>query len=82
MGEYAFVIRTERRRVGLSQSALAARAGIHRTTLSHLENGSRYPRIDVVFQLMDVLGVSSELVVLAAYKEDPRLRALGEASED
>jgi len=46
-----------RRRAGLSQEALAARAGLHRTEISLLEHGERVPRIDTLMKLAGSLEV-------------------------
>lgn len=46
-----------RRRAGLSQEALAARAGLHRTEIGLLEHGERMPRIDTFMKLAGSLEV-------------------------
>lgn len=52
-----------RRRAGLSQEKLAARAGLHRTEISLLENGGRIPRVDTLMKLAGSLEVpASELL--------------------
>jgi transcriptional regulator with XRE-family HTH domain len=40
-----------RRRVRLSQEAVAVRASLHRTEIGYLENGKRSPRIDTLIKL-------------------------------
>lgn len=40
-----------RKRTGLSQEALAFRAGIHRTEVGLLERGERTPRVDTLLKL-------------------------------
>jgi len=40
------LLRTFREAIGLSQEALAARAGFHRTYISHMERGSRKVSFD------------------------------------
>jgi len=54
---FAANLRRERRRVGLSQEALAAASGLHRTEVSLLERGGRDPRLSTVVRVADALGV-------------------------
>ncbi len=51
-------IRTLRELAGLSQVALAARAGINRQTLNHLESGKQNPSIAVLLKISRGMGVS------------------------
>ena len=51
-------IRKLRRGLGLSQEALAGRAGLHWTYLSDLERGQQTPTLDVVNRLARALGVT------------------------
>jgi transcriptional regulator with XRE-family HTH domain len=46
-----------RRRRGLSQEQLAARAGLSRDTIHKLEGGERFPRLATVLVLADSLVV-------------------------
>jgi len=50
-------LRRLRRRVGLSQEQLAARASLHRTEIGLLEKGERLPRIDTLMKLAASLEV-------------------------
>jgi transcriptional regulator with XRE-family HTH domain len=50
-------LRRVRRRAGLSQDELAARASLHRTEIGMLENGLRVARITTMIQLAGALGV-------------------------
>ena len=50
-------LRRLRRRVGLSQAQLAARASLHRTEIGLLEKGERLPRIDTLMKLAASLEV-------------------------
>lgn len=51
-------LRRVRRREGLSQEALAARASLHRTEIGKLENTERVPRIDTLIQLAGAMEVA------------------------
>ncbi len=50
-------IRRTRRRLDMSQEALADNAGIHRTQMTGIEWGERLPRIDTLIKLAGGLGV-------------------------
>lgn len=57
------LIRTLRKERGLSQDALAERAGLHRNSISLIERGESQPTVDTLFRLADGLGISAvELV--------------------
>ncbi|MGN6257432.1 MAG: helix-turn-helix domain-containing protein [Solirubrobacterales bacterium] len=47
-----------RKRAGLSQAKVAARASLHRNEVSMLERGLRLPRVDTMMQLAAALSVS------------------------
>lgn len=53
-------LRRLRRRAGLSQEQLAARASLHRTEVGFLERGHRVPRIDTFVKLAAALEVSPD----------------------
>jgi transcriptional regulator with XRE-family HTH domain len=57
---FATRLRKLRHRAKLSQHALAARAGLTKDAIAHLEQGRRRPRWDTVAALADALGVSCE----------------------
>jgi transcriptional regulator with XRE-family HTH domain len=60
-------VRTLRETTGLSQEALADRAGVHRTYLGGIERGERNLSLANILRVADALGVRpSEL--LAAYE--------------
>jgi transcriptional regulator with XRE-family HTH domain len=50
-------LRRIRRREGLSQEELAARASLHRTEIGKLENSERVCRIDTLIQLAGAMAV-------------------------
>ncbi len=51
-------IRQTRRRLDMSQEALADNAGIHRTQMTGIEWGERLPRIDTLIKRAGVLVIS------------------------
>jgi len=54
-------LKTERKRVGLSQSALAEAAGISLRTLQNYEMGKRYPAsLDITMRLANALHIRVE----------------------
>ena len=60
---FAAVVRRERQAAGLSQEALAHKAGLHRTYVGLIERGLRNPTLQVGYALARALGTSlSELV--------------------
>src|SRR6201991_2601425 len=79
----AAALRRERERAGVSLTELARRAGIAKSTLSQLENGSGNPSVETLWSLGVALGVPfSRLVEPAAPHvrviragEGPRVRA-------
>jgi transcriptional regulator with XRE-family HTH domain len=60
---FGAVLRELRERAGLSQEALAERAGLHRTYVGLLERGKRNPTLDVAHQLGAALGVTLTALV-------------------
>jgi DNA-binding XRE family transcriptional regulator len=55
---FAKNLRSLRRRSGLSQTATAERAGLHRTEISLLERGLRVPQLDTIVQV--AAGIEAE----------------------
>lgn len=51
-------LRSERRRLGLSQEALGALCDLHRTEISLLERGQREPRLSTIVRLARGLGIA------------------------
>jgi len=64
--QLGLVVRKHRLAAGLSQEALADRAGLHRTYVSLLERGLRNPSIDALTALAGVLGVRASLLLAEA----------------
>jgi transcriptional regulator with XRE-family HTH domain len=60
------VVRGLRERAQLSQEALAARSGLHRTYISILERGQRSPTLDTIAALAHALGQSPNRLVRRA----------------
>jgi transcriptional regulator with XRE-family HTH domain len=60
---FARVLQDERRAKGLSQEALAHKAGLHRTYVGLIERGQRKPTIEVGHALARALGTTlSDLI--------------------
>jgi transcriptional regulator with XRE-family HTH domain len=57
-GRFGENLRCVRRREGLSQEELAARASLHRTEVGKLENAERVPRIDTLLQLAGAMAIA------------------------
>ena len=47
-------------KLGLSQQALADKAGIHRVTIGEIENMKKLPRLDSIVRIAHALGTSPE----------------------
>ena len=54
--DFAAVLRRHRRKQGLSQEALAERAGLHAVYISMIERGTRKPTVYVAALLAKALG--------------------------
>lgn len=62
--EIGKIIARHRNEKGLSQEALADLAQIHRTYVSQIERGLKYPTIYVLVQISKALGVKlSEIII-------------------
>ena len=60
-----------RNRLGMTQRALARRAGLRPARLSKIERSLKQPRLEELIRLAQILGVSLETLV---YGESPRPR--------
>lgn len=63
------VIRKYRESAGLSQEALAAESGLHRTYISLVERGHRNISVDALSQIAEALGVYPSRLMSDAEKE-------------
>jgi transcriptional regulator with XRE-family HTH domain len=68
------MLRTARRRAGLTQSELARRAGVPQPTISRIERGVVSPSVDTLVRLLRDTGM--ELEMLDRPKEDAVDRSL------
>jgi transcriptional regulator with XRE-family HTH domain len=55
--EFGKLLRTERKRVGLSQEALAKRVGVARTSITNLEQGTQSVGLELLLELSSALGI-------------------------
>ena len=51
--EFGMMVRHHRRRLGLSQEALAERANLHRTYVTDVERGARNLSLESIAKLLD-----------------------------
>ena len=68
--QFGAVVRRRREAAGVSQEALAATAGLHRTYISMLERGVRMPSILVARQVAEALGITAG-ALLSEVDEEP-----------
>lgn len=74
----AAAVKAERRRLKLTQAALAQRAGISLRTFQRLEQSDGAARIDSLFRVLDALGL--EMITTA--KRRPTLEQLSAIYDD
>ena len=67
--QFGIVLRRRREAAEVSQEALAADAGLHRTYISMLERGVRMPSILVVRQVAEALGTTMGELLTEVDKE-------------
>ncbi len=71
---FGAVLRGQRRAAGLSQEALAAEAGLHRTYISLLERGLHSASLAAIEALAGVLGVAPHTLIEEAEAVPKRRR--------
>lgn len=79
MSTAADLIREARSRARISQSELARRSGVSRTTVNAYERGRREPSVDALARLLDAAGLRLAAVRPPRY---PDARAAGRDLED
>ena len=62
-----------REKNGLTQAEVASRLGVTAAAVSKWENGSSKPRVEILFQLAEMLGVRPEELMVGHYIEDEGL---------
>ena len=62
--QFARNLRHHRKRLGLSQEALAEECDLHRTEISLLERRKRSPRLETIVSLAAALGLGSTCELL------------------
>jgi transcriptional regulator with XRE-family HTH domain len=84
LAEFAVTLRERRERLRLTRVALAARAGITRTTLRMLEKGVQHPEAETLEQLAKALNTTEHALTGQRTIEasDPRLRNLTDEDID
>jgi transcriptional regulator with XRE-family HTH domain len=63
---FAQNVRLRRSKLGLSQEALAARAGLHRTYIGSIERAERNVSIDNMEKIATALGTTMAILVAAS----------------
>jgi transcriptional regulator with XRE-family HTH domain len=53
----ASIVREARRRAGLTQAALAEKAGVPKSTVGRIESGARVPSVELVARLVRAAGL-------------------------
>jgi transcriptional regulator with XRE-family HTH domain len=63
------MLKQERERAGLSQSALGKKAGLPWRSIQNWEQGHRQPRPEAVLRLAEALGVPAEQLLVSLAKQ-------------
>ncbi len=58
MARFGSKVRVERKKLGLSQEALAARAGVHRTYIGMIERAEKNITLENIEKICNALGLS------------------------
>jgi len=64
----ASIVREARRRAGLTQAALAEKAGVPKSTVGRIESGARTPSVELVERLVEAAGFE---VTVSLSEPDP-----------
>jgi transcriptional regulator with XRE-family HTH domain len=64
----ASIVREARRRAGLTQAALAKKAGVPKSTVGRIESGARTPSVALVERLVQAAGLE---VTVSLFETDP-----------
>ena len=77
MNDYSFgnFVCSLREKRGLTQADVARKLNVTPAAVSKWENGSSKPRVEVLFQLAEILGVRTEELMAGHYIEDEHLDA-------
>ena len=55
--EFAIALKSRREELGLTQEALAQKSGVNRMTINKIEKLNRAASLDLIFKLLDCLGL-------------------------
>lgn len=62
--EQARLIKTLRRKAGLTQKQLSQRSGLALVTIKEIETGVTMPRLETLFSVADGLGIEAETIII------------------
>lgn len=68
LSSLGLAIRVNRERCGLSQEALASKAGLHRTYVSSVERGQRNLALINIVEISNALGISASQLLAEVEK--------------
>jgi transcriptional regulator with XRE-family HTH domain len=69
--DFGDAVRAARKRIGLSQTELAQRSGVHLNTVSQVERGQADPRLSTMLALSQTLGLSMQVSGMVPMKTYP-----------